>query len=215
MIYLIFVLAVATLIALYKFFPNRRIFVYFCATLAIVFCISAYIQMQYSQAEVVSRAQIENIREQQKIFGYWYAEYQKDIEHLDRNWQLYHSIIETFKTEEIYDLSTYEQLLELETDALEEQQKIHALKIPRDLNYECAVLLAEVIKKTRSYTDAQTKIISEVRMAAEPENFRDLKILNEVIREITIRESPAGLFTATEIAAIRENLIVPGEGVAR
>ena len=112
MIYLIFILAAAALIALYKFFPNRRIFVYFCATLAIVFCISAYIQMQFNRQEVVSRAQIENIRLQEKIFGDWYAAYQKDIDHLDRNWQLFYSLVDSLKTAEFYELyefSTYEQ----------------------------------------------------------------------------------------------------------
>lgn len=212
MLYLIFILASAALIALYKFLPNRRIFIYFCATLAIVFCISAYIQMQFNQQETYSRAQIENIREQQKIFGEWYAAYQKDIDHLDRNWQLFYSLIENLKTAEIYELSTYEQLSELEADALDEQKKIHALKVPYNLNVEYSAILREIIKKTQIYVDAQTRTISAVRKAANPENFRDLKILNRIIKDITIRESPAGLFTASEVAAIRESLI---EGVER
>lgn len=213
MIYLIFILAAAALIALYKFFPNRRIFVYFCATLAIVFCISAYIQMQFNRQEVVSRAQIENIRLQEKIFGDWYAAYQKDIDHLDRNWQLFYSLVDSLKTDEFYELyefSTYEQLSELEIDALEERAKIHALKIPKELNPEYTILLTEIIKKTQAYVDAQTKTISAVRAAADPEKFEDMDTLNKIIKDIIIRESPAGLFTAAEIAAIRESLV---EGV--
>lgn len=213
MAYFIFILAVAALIVLYKFLPNRRIFIYFCATLAIVFCVSAFIQIRRSQSEVVSRAQIEEIRIQQKIFSDWYAAYQKDIDHLDRNWQLYHSIIETLKTAEIYEYSTYEQLTELEIDALDEQAKIRALKVPVGLNFEYAALMSEIISKTKSYVDAQTKTISAARLAANPETFKDLPALNKKIKDITIRESPAGLFTAKEIAAIREMLVVPGEGV--
>lgn len=215
LIYLIFTLAAAALLALYKFLPNRKIFIYLCAVLAIVFCISAFVQVRRSQQEVISRTQIENIREQQKIFGEWYADYQKEIDHLDRNWQLYHSIVENLRTAEIYEYSTYEQLAELELDALDEQAQIHALKVPKDLNSECAALLNEIIKKTRAYVDAQAKTISTVRAAAEPINFKDLKSLNRTIKDITIRESPAGLFTAAEIAEIREILIVPGEGVGR
>lgn len=213
MIYLIFTLAAAALIALYKFLPNRRIFIYFCATLAIVFCVSAFIQIRRSQQEVYSRAQIEDIRLQQKIFSDWYAAYQKDIDHLDRNWQLFYSIVENLKTAEIYELSTYEQLSELEIDALEEQAKIHALKVPKELNPEYTILITEIIKKTQNYVDAQTKTISAVRLAAIPEYVEDLEMLNKTIKDITIRESPAGLFTAPEIAAIRESLVVPGEGV--
>lgn len=215
MLYILFALAIMALIALYKFLPNRKIFICFCSTLVIVFCISAFIQINNSRNEVISRAEIEDILTQQKIFGDWYAAYQKDIDHLDRNWQLYHSIIESLKTAEVYEYSTYEQLLELEEDALEEQEKIHALKIPNDLDSEHAILLNEIIRKTRLYVDAQTKTISAVRKAADPENFEDLEILNKFIKDITIRESPTGLFTAAEVAAIRENLAVPGEGVIR
>ena len=213
MVYFILVSAAAALIALYKFLPNRRIFIYFCATLWLVFCISAFIQMQRNESETVSRAQIEDIRRQQQIFSEWYADYQKDIDHLDRNWQLFHSIIGHLKTAEIYELSTYEQLAELEIDALDEQKNIHALKVPKGLNAEYAALILEIIKKTQGYVDAQTKTIVTSRLAADPAYFTDLKLLNRIIKDIIIRESPAGLFTATEIAAIREMLVVPGEGV--
>ena len=208
MVYLVFILTAAALIALYKFLPNRKLFIFLCATLTIVFCISAFVQIRNSRQEVYSRAEIEHIRQQQKIFGDWYAAYQKDIDHLDRNWRLFHSIIETLKTEEIYELSIYEQLQELESDALDERAKIHALKVPEDLDLESAALLSEIIKKTQNYIDAQTKTISAVRTAANPENFKDLLTLNKKITDITVRESPAGLFVAVEVAAIREILIV-------
>lgn len=211
--YLIFLSAAAALFALYKFLPNRKIFLYFCATFWIIFCISAFVQSQRNEAETVSRAQIEETLQQQQIFSEWYADYQKEIDHLDRNWQLFYSIIANLKTAEIYELSTYEQFSELELDALDEQKNIQALQVPKNLNAEYAALLSEIIKKTQSYVDAQTKTISAVRMAADPEHFRDLKNLNRVIKDITIRQAPAGLFTATEIAAIREMLTVPGEGV--
>ncbi len=214
MIYVLPIMAAAALIALYKFLPNRKFFPYFCAMLLIVFFASAFIQNRLSQHEI-DRAQIEKIREQQQLFSDWYADYQKDIEQLDRNWQLYHSLIENLKAAEIYEHSTYEQLIDLEIDALAEQRHIHALKVPDGLNLECSMLLADIIKKTQDYVDAQTKTISLVKAAANPETFTNLNALNKKIKDITIRESPAGLFTAAEVAAIRDNLIVPGEGINR
>ena len=213
MSYLILMAAAVSLIALYKFLPNRRIFIYFCTMLWIIFLISAFIQSQRNESETVSRAQIEEIRRQQEIFGDWYAAYQKEIDHMDRNWQLYHSIIGNLKTAEIYELSTYEQFTELELDALDEQKNIHALKVPAGLNGKYAELILEIIKKTQAYVDAQTKTISATRIEADPVHFKDLKVLNRTIKDIIIREAPVGLFTATEIAAIREMLVVPGEGV--
>lgn len=212
MIYFLPIIAAAALLALYKFLPSRRIFMHFCGVLLIVFCVSAFFQGQIFQQEVISRSQTEEMREQQKIFGDWYAAYQKDIDHLDRNWQLYHSLVENLKSAEIYELSTYEQLRDLEIDALDEQKHIHALSVPYGLDEDCRALILEIIRKTGAYVDAQTKTISAARNAANPDNFINLNVLNKKLKDITIRESPEGLFTATEIAAIREILIVPGEG---
>ena len=215
MFYFIVILGAAALVALYKFLPNRKIFMFVCATLIIVFCISAVIQMRYSESEVVSRVEIEDIRQQQKIFGDWYANYQKDIDQLDRNWQLYYNIVDNLKSAEIYEYSTYEQLKELEWLAIDEQVRIYNLEVPRELDDECHILLSAVINKTKIYSDAQVKIITLVCALANPEgveNF-DLAELNRKIKDITIRESPAGLFTAAEISTIRDKLAVPGEDV--
>lgn len=211
MTYILAVIAAAALITLYKFFPSRKIFAYFCAMLLIVFCVSSFIQSRSSQEENISRAQIEKIRRQEEIFASWYTAYQKNIDRLDINWQLYFSIVETLKTAEIYEYSTYEQLVELERDMLKEQTRIYLLNVPPEFDAECRMLLTEVIIKTQAYVDAQVKTISLTREAANPETATDLALLNKKIREITIRESPAGLFTAKEISAIRDKLTVPEE----
>ena len=162
----------------------------------------------------MTREQIAVIRFQQKIFGDWYADYQKNIDALDRNWQLYYQIVENLKTAEIYEYSTYEQLEDLKLSAVAEQLKIYNLEVPKEMNDENHILLSAVINKTKIYSDAQVKIISAVCAAANPEGVEDfdLQALNKKIKDITIRESPAGLFTATEISAIRDKLTVPGEG---
>ncbi|MBR5913119.1 MAG: hypothetical protein IKZ58_01970 [Selenomonadaceae bacterium] len=201
----LFIAAVIALIIIYKFLPNKKIFPYLCVALLIVFAVSAFIQNRYNN-EVLTRAQIEELHNRQNIFSEWYAEYQKDINSLDRNWQRYYGIVETLKTTEIYEYTIYEQLLELEKETIDEQQRIHSLKVPPELDAESSELLASVINKTKIYADAQVKTISLTRKAANPEGFKNLNALNKRINEINIREAPAGLFTATEIAAIRNIL---------
>lgn len=211
MIYVLPIIAAAALFALYKFLPNRKSFIYFCGALLGIFCISAFVQGLRSQQASIDRAEMDEIRAQQKIFSDWYADYQKDIEQLDRNWQLYHSIVETLKNTEVYELSTYEQLTDLEADALAEKAHIHTLNVPYGLDEECSAAILEIIRKTGAYVDAQTKTISAARDAANPDVFVNLYVLNRRIKDITIRESPAGLFTAVEISVIREKLTIPGE----
>lgn len=214
MSYILSIIGVIVLVTLYKFFPNRKIFTYFCILLIFVFCVSAFIQYKNSEKRIMTREQIEVIRFQQKIFGDWYANYQKNIDALDRNWQIYYQIVENLKTAEIYEYSTYEQLNDLKLSAVAEQLKIYNLEIPKELDEEDTVLLSNVITKTKIYSDAQVKTISAVCAAADPneEDDLDLQTLNKKIKDITIRESPAGLFTAAEISAIRDKLTVPGEG---
>lgn len=201
----LFIAAIAALIIIYKFLPNKKIFPYLCVALLIVFAASAFIQNRYNN-EVLTRAQIEELQNRQNIFGEWYAEYQKDINSLDRNWQRYYSIVETLKTAEIYEYTVYEQLMDIERESIEEQRHIQSLTVPPELDRESAELLARVIDKTKIYVDAQVKTISLTRQAANPASVTDVNAMNKRINEINIRESPAGLFTATEIAAIRDIL---------
>ena len=214
MTYIFFAIAAVILILLYRFLPNRKIFISFCVLMILVFGVSAFVQYKRSEHQLITREQIEEIRTQQQIFADWYAAYQKDIEQLDRNWQVYYNLVETLKTAEIYEYATYEQLKELEWAAIDEQVKIYKLNVPPELDAESHELLTRVINKTKNYVDAQVKTISAVCIAANPEgveNF-DLAALNKKIKDITIREAPAGLFTASEISAIRDKLVVPGEG---
>ena len=199
------VLISVALILLYKFLPNKKIFPYLCVALAIVFSVSAFIQNRHSQ-EILTRAQIEELQNRQKIFGEWYAEYQKNINRLDLNWQRYFSIVNELKTAEIYEYTMYEQLLELEKESAEEKKRIDELKVPPELDELSVKLLESVIEKTKAYATAQAKTISLTRQVADPAIVKDIQAMNKRINEINIRESPAGLFTASEISAIREIL---------
>ena len=205
MLYGLLITVAVALIALYKFLPNKKIFPYVCGAVIIIFGASAFIQDYYRNAEM-TRAQLEEFQLQQKVFGDWYAGYQEDINSLDRNWQRFYNIVETLKTAEVYEYSTYEQLLGLEKETLDEKKHIDTLTVPPELNEECRDLLASVIVKTKTYADAQVKTVSLTRQAADPATVTDVNRMNRRINEITIRETPAGLFTATEISAIRDIL---------
>jgi len=91
---------------------------------------------------------------------------------------------------------------------IDEQIKIHNLKVPEELDAEIKKVLAELIRKTQIYSDAQVKIISSVKNISNPKSVKNIADLNKKIKDITIRESPAGLFTANEISDIREKFII-------
>lgn len=199
-----FSIAIA-LILLYKFLPNKKIFPYFCVALLLVFGVSAFLQNR-NTTEKLTRAQIEELQFRQKIFGDWYADYQKNINRLDLNWQRYFSIVNELKTAEVYEYKTYEQLIDLEQASLDEKKIIDELKVPPELDEISKKLLDSIIKKTKAYAAAQAKTISLTRQTANPAIVTNIDEMNKKINEINIRESPTGLFTASEISAIREIL---------
>ena len=206
MIYLIAIAAVVTLALLYKFSPTKKIFMAICAGLLIVFGASAFLNEQRQQ-EKLSRAQLEELQAQQKIFGDWYADYQKDIERLDRNWQSYHNIIEGLNSIDAQNFNAealHMRLWNLEQEAIDEQIKIHMLAAPQSFNGEIRDLIEELIRKTQHYVDAQTRTISLSKSATVPPV--ELESLKLKLHDIMIRESPEGLFTAQEISAIRSAL---------
>ena len=212
MIYLLFVAAVVALFVLYKFLPSRKIFAVICAVTFVVFGISAFVHNQQVQQEKISQAQREELQARQKIFGDWYATYQRDIDSLDRNWQTYHNIIdglskmdaESFNAEAVY-----QRLKELERESIDEQIKIYGLTAPQTLDEENRLLVEEIIRKTKDYIDAQTRTISLSATAANPASYAtpvELESLKAKLHDIMIRESPEGLFTAQEVSAIRTAL---------
>ena len=207
MIYVFFVAAtVVALAMLYKFLPTRKGFLVICTLLLVVFSASAFFHGRQSQQEQITLAQLEELQLQQKIFGEWYAAYQKDIERLDQNWQLYHKILEDLNATDAENFNAealWLRLKELERESLDEQLKIHKLTAPPDLNRECRQLVEEVIRKTQRYVDAQTQAISRSATVANPSASIDFETLRLRLHDIMLRESPEGLFTAQEISAIR------------
>ena len=206
MLYGLLIAATVALIALYKFLPNKKFFPYVCGAVIVIFGASAFIKDYYGNA-VMTRAQLEALQLQQKIFGEWYAAYQKDIDSLDRNWQLYHNILDGLKTMDAQSFNAeaiYLRLKELEQESLDEQLKIQTLNPPQGLDKDNRDFVEVVIKKTQRYAEAQTRTITLSVQAATPPV--ELEILQARLNDIMIRESPEGLFTAQEISAIRAAL---------
>ncbi|MBR0287361.1 MAG: hypothetical protein IJQ82_00110 [Selenomonadaceae bacterium] len=207
MIYLILIAAGVTLVLLYKFSPTRKGFLAICVLLIVVFSVSFFIHGRQVQRQEVTRAQLEDLQKRQKIFGEWYAAYQKDIDSLDRNWQLYHNILDGLKTMDAQSFNAeaiYLRLKELEQESLDEQLKIQTLNPPQGLDKDNRDFVEVVIKKTQRYAEAQTRTITLSVQAATPPV--ELEILQARLNDIMIRESPEGLFTAQEISAIRAAL---------
>ncbi|MBQ3337289.1 MAG: hypothetical protein IJG80_07800 [Selenomonadaceae bacterium] len=207
MIYALIIAAGVTLALLYKFSPTRKGFMIVCTLMLVVFSVSLLIHGRQVRQEQITRAQLEDLLERQKIFGDWYAAYQKDIDRLDRNWQLYHNILDGLKATDAQSFNAeaiYLRLKELEQESVDEQLKIHMLSPPPALDSDNRYLVEVVIKKTQRYVDAQTRTITLSAQAATPPV--DLEILQARLQDIMIRESPEGLFTAQEISAIRAAL---------
>ena len=207
MIYVLLTIsAVLSLIALYKFLPTRKIFMVICIILLVVFSASALIHMRQVQQAQITRERQEELLQRQKIFGEWYASYQKDIDRIDRNWQLYHNILvglQSIDPDNFNAEALWFRLKELEQESIDEQLKIHMLIAPQNIGRENTRLVESIIRKTQRYVDAQTQTISMSAVESNPDNPKEFDALKTRLNDIMIRESPAGLFMAQEVSAIR------------
>lgn len=209
---LLALIAILLLALLYRHLPNRRIFWYFCCTLALTGCIAyAFVNSSHPAEPAISKEEKYAMQEQQHIFMTWYADYQKDIDQLDHNWQLYHAILENFKEDSISIQTAYVRLKQLEDESRQLRDRIMQKSPPLALNDICYDLLIEVMQKTREYAEAQYRTIALTRAAADPIHLRsdDQEEQSRSLQGIMIKESPAGLFTAREISAIRDYLTIP------
>lgn len=208
-IYILLITALILFGLLYHYLPSRKIFFCFVLTLLAAGGIVSFCWPAKEPApSVMTEEEFRSKMEQQQIFAAWYAGYQKDIAELDRNWQWYHTILENFKEDHISIQTAYLRLKQLDQDSQKLRDKIRRNAPPVTLNDDCYDLLAEVMKKTNDYTDAQCRTIALTKAAADPANIRsnDQAEQSRMLQSIMIRESPAGLYTAKEISAIRDAL---------
>ena len=211
--YILPLLFIFLLFLLRRYIPNRRVFLLFCLVLTAAAGIVFISYQPPSQPAAMSPEEKNEILLQQQIFSSWYDEYKKDIDHLDHNWQQYHRILHDFKEDSISIQTAWLRLTQLENEAARTKDDLQKLNPPLELSDNNYDLALEIMKKSRIYAEDQFRTISLTRMAADPAGLLPPKQEEQSrqLEEIMIRESPAGLFTAVEISAIRDNLSLPEE----
>lgn len=213
-IYVIGIAALFLLLLLYRYLQNKKIFACFCLTLLTAGLVAChYWPAPETVHAPISEEERYEMQQQQQIFTTWYAQYQQDLAELDRNWQWYHQIIESFKSDNISIQTCFLRLKQLDQDSANLRDRIAQHQPPLALNDGCYDLLAEVVKKTNAYAEAQYRTIALTRAAADPANLKtdDQAGQSRMLQTIMIREAPVGLYTAKEITAIRQYLDIPEE----
>ena len=191
-----------------RFFPRRRIFAIFCAVLL---CAGAAIFVTHKEkTEPMTAAERDHITEQQMIVADWHAEYQGFIEQMDHNWRQYHRILSDFN-DDVIDLTTaHERLNELDVEAMKTLDALERMEPPMELDGDNYDLVTAVILKARAYASEQRQTIHHTASVSDPEH-QITEVQEEQsrhLRDVMRSESPAGLFTAQEISALRENVDV-------
>ena len=87
-----------------------------------------------SPQEGITDEQRYAIMQEQQVFAAWYESYQKDLNELDRNWQWYHHILESFKEDNISLQTVYSLLKQLEQDSNQLRDRMAARKVPLELS---------------------------------------------------------------------------------
>ena len=191
-----------------RFFPRRRIFVIFCVVLL---CAATALFLTHKEkAEPMTAAERDRIARQQMLVADWHAEYQGIIEQMDHNWRQYHRILSDFN-EDVIDLTTtHERLNELDVEAMKALDVLERMEPPIELDSDNYDLVTAVILKTRAYAAEQRQTIRHTADVSDPEH-QITEVQEEQsrrLRDVMRSESPAGLFTAQEISALRENVDV-------
>ena len=101
---------------------------------------------------------------------------------------------------------------------LEEEEKALAAAIaenkpPLELHDACYDLTASIHQKTKAYAEAEQNAITLTRAASEPRFLPsdDQEEQSRALQTVMEKESPAGLFTASEITQIQDLLTLPEE----
>lgn len=213
-IYILGAAAIILLIILYRKTRSRKAFYGFTLTILLAGAI-AYFAWPAAQPpqEGMSEEQRYAIMQEQQVFAAWYEDYQRDLNELDRNWQWYHHILESFKEDNISLQTVYTRLKQLELDSIQLRDRMAARKVPLELSDYTYDQTAQLLAKTNDYINAQYRTIALTKAAADPALMptKDQAEQSRLLQTVMIRESPVRLFVAEEIEAIRHQLELPKE----
>jgi hypothetical protein len=213
-IYSLGALALILLFILYKKTRSRKAFYGFTLTIALAGAIAYFAwPATRSSQEVMSQQQRYALVQEQQVFAAWYEEYQKDLNELDRNWQWYHHILESFKEDNISLQTLHVRLKQLELDSNQVKERMAGRKPPLELSDYTYDQTAQLLEKTNDYVNAQCRAISLTRAASDPALMpaADQQEQSQLLQMVMIKESPVKLFIADEVSAIRQQLELPKE----
>ena len=213
-IYSLGALALILLFILYKKTRSRKAFYGFTLTIALAGIIAYFAwPATRSSQEVMSQQQRYALVQEQQVFAAWYEEYQKDLNELDRNWQWYHHILESFKEDNISLQTLHARLKQLELDSNQVKERMAGRKPPLELSDYTYDQTAQLLEKTNDYVNAQCRAISLTRAASDPALMpaADQQEQSQLLQMVMIKESPVKLFIADEVSAIRQQLELPKE----
>lgn len=211
--YVFLALAILLLVLLYRYLPSKRVFCFFCLTLALAGLISYTFWQHPRQPSGISEEERYDIMQQQQIFAAWYGTYQKQLKQLDHNWRWYHQILEDFKEDNISIQTTNVRLKQLEEEEKLLTSAIAGNTPPLELHDACYDLAVAILQKTKDYAAAQQNAITLTRAASEPKFLPsdDQEEQSRALQTVMEKESPVALFTASEITQIQALLSVPEE----
>ena len=184
----------------------RRIYALFCAVLVIA---GAFIFLRGEpRPEPMTAEERAHLEAQQELVVEWYEEFQGCIERMDHNWRQYHRILADFEADAIGLEEAFERLLKLAAETREAEAVLDKMEPAMALDDENYDLVTAVVMKARAYARAQRLTVEHTAAAADPEKQTSdaQEEQSRRLRTVMHVDSPAGLFIAQEITALRENV---------
>lgn len=190
---------------------NRKIF--FLAAAAVIAAAGFYFGSALLRPSALTPQQRQAIARDQQIFSEWYEDYKYNLSQLDFAWRQYHRILKDFRDEEADAEAISERLHQLKAKQAYILKDIGQLPPPKELSTELYDLSIPLYTKLNAYAKAQGKAVSRSAALMSPANaalFED-KVLCRRLEEICVAETPAALFIASDIIAVRNHLLLPDE----
>lgn len=188
---------------------RRKLYPLFLICLLAASAYVVYSAKNEKPAEMTVEEKAQILREY-PVFSDWYTSYKKDLDKMDANWQQYHKLIKAFSNDEIGIETLHTRLVELKLKTGEFKNKYAELKPPEPLTSANCALVAAIIEKTRTYTAAQDRAVTQSADATAPENLTAARHHEQtkLLEKIMVMNAPDNLNIAQEVLEIRDNLTI-------
>ena len=183
---------------------NRKIISIFLLTI-VAASAAFFVFSRTPKTNPISPEERQRIIEEHRLFSDWYEDYVYNLEQLDFCWQQYHRILSDLRTQDIDSNTAWDRLKQLKSRQLYAVAEIKRLAPPEKLRGPIYDQTASIYKKTLDYANAQAQAIDRSLKALDNDNLSEEE-LSRKADECCIAEAPPALFTADEIAAVRDYL---------